>query len=633
MDYQVDKMPFALAGKALVDTVREDWRLFPLELFPGLPLYGVEQFVICPLVDTVFVPYDLGLKLWKGHVCATKGLRVVLSDARGRPVPGCEIGVTAAPRAGRRIVYDGKACPRGRYLATVTTDGNGEALIPIDMGTCVQVALGGQARTTAGMEDFRAQAEPGLYWGPDGLHKWEDAGEGNRIVLNLKGIYEPPEETPEPEEGEEAQETAEAAAKPDKLPVPKSVRAAVVPVEKGRCEARSARGGASPAGLGMDTNSTETVLWNAEGKVVWRGRAEWAPRIPVQPPQGGRALGGGNASKPVRTPGAPRRPLAGPVKPVVGALAWNGADVAVSHEDWKKGDEIEVFTWALAGFGTELAHREGKAVWTAGGTDSGADWWVVRWNDWPDAPGVLRFHAFAVKEDNDGDGLDDGREVMEWRTRPSRCDSDGDTRGDGLEIFLGSDPLLADLEAGLTVNALWADPAGAGGSWVELHSSLPREIALEGLRLETAREGQWRTACVFPGGLSMPPGSTLLIGESGVANADLHAGLDFPVRWPAQPEAGVRLVWDGAACGCVADAVVVGRGKLPERGGLDREGWDGDAGVRADGAKPIVRHAPGTDSNLAGDWTTRAGYAGHSLKDGSLDGGTGERHADGNPGR
>lgn len=611
-DYRNEDLPFALAGKALLNADQgEGFHINPcalaVALFPGLPLYAAEQFAVCPLVDTALIPYDLALKLWEGHVCAHKGLKVVLADAAGRPVEGCEIAVIVDARSGRRIVYGGKPCPPGYFRASVTTDANGEAYVPVDMGTCAGVRLEGTARTTDGGEEFRAQVDRDHYWGPDDLRRWDEIGERNRVILLLKGHV-----------GTEgaAGAPAEAGMAPWRValfagagvsesrtpPVPERARAVAVPPGKGRWKVRSKCGGAAPVGVGFDESRRETVVWNAAGRELWDGRMK---RL-------------GLPDVPARTWIWNGRKVAPPARPMAGMLAWDGADVAIRPKDWPKDAAVEVFAWTLEGrYGTEFARRVGEAIDCSGANavcfDAEADGggWVVRWDAWPDAPvGALRFYVLAVKEDADGDTLDDGREVIVLHTDPGRCDSDGDAVGDGLEVLIGANPLQSFRDPRIAINALWTDPGGAGGSWVELYSSAPREIPLDGFRLETARDGEWRTVLAFPDGLSMGPGSTLLVGEKGVADADFHAELDFPPQWPAQPVAGVRLVWDGAECGNVADAVIVGRNHFPEKGGLDREGWDSDVGVRPKGGEPIVRHFPGVDNNRSRDWTTRPGIVG-----------------------
>jgi hypothetical protein len=612
VDYHQEYLPFALPGKAIMYADKsEGFHInccaMAVGLFPGVPLYAAEQFVICPLVDTALIPYDLGLKLWERHVCAHKGLKVVLIDGAGRPVEGCEIKVIVDALDGYRIVYGGKPCPRGYYSASVTTDGNGEAYIPIDMGTCWDVRLEGWALTTNGKEEFHTQVDGGHYWRGDSLHRWDDTGEKNRVVLNLKGTIEREDSAADEVAAWKVASFAVGdLAEAGTPPVPEGVRGVVLPVGKGRREVRSARGGAASVGVGMEPSRAETVVWNGAGRELWSGRTKWKAPEPVFKQGGGvQVWNGGDVAVPVR--------------PLAGVLAWNGADVAVKPKGWKKDAEVEVFAWTLEGYGKELAQKAGEAFGSgtpAARFNAEADggWQVIRWNAWPDAPGTLRLYVFAVKEDADGDGLDDGREVVEWRTFPDRCDTDGDTRGDGLEVFLGSNPLSPYRDVGLTVNALWTDPEGAEGSWVELYSSAPKTIPLEGFRLETARDGEWRTVLAFPGGCSMPPGSTLLVGEKGVANADFHADLGFPAHWPATPACGVRLVWDGVACGNVADAVIVGRNHFPKKGGLDREGWDSDVGVRPKGNETIVRHYPGVDNNRSHDWTTRAGVVGRPAK-------------------
>lgn len=965
-DYRDEYLPFALVGKALVhgdhsEGFNINCCAMGVAMFPGVPLYAVEQFVICPVVDTALIPYDLVLKAWEAHVCAKKGLKVSLADATGRPVAGCELAVTIDAKPGRRIVYDGRPCAPGYHATYVTTDGNGEAYVPIDMGTCGRVRLEGWAWVRGAKEDFSATVERDLYWGPEGLKRWGEIGERNRVVLRLKGklsekaegerwpegtyfaegveagdflreskrslgheletqwatarvpdkaadfdaaweadaaamrggwvgevdveevaeastgnvrfsrvafeaggrriggwLSEPagdgeggaaagpvlaffgrgrdpgPEELPKPAdrtvlylsafepgydyglgewkvrekyglqqgtvlegyaidgidggreayffhpvlsgalraaewlsertgaesvrcvgsdqggalalmtaalsprvggvdayhpvfadvmseaflawpqfrwhgrsgrmeearrwmpyyevcsfagrvrcpvtlwanfgeaggagiltvykalpEGEGkrlmlvggweaggalgtlvAPEGAKAGARrgvPAAVPeagadgkkriqewrvasfasanaheagepaVPKGMIRVVAPTGKGRRAVRSGEGGAASVGVGMDPARAETVVWNGAGDILWEGRTPWRAPRPVRWPEGMRVWNGGEVAVPAR--------------PAVGVVAWNGADVAVRPKGWKKGAAVEVFAWPLEGYGTHLAQCAGEAFGCGTNAvcfeaEADGEWWVVRWDAWPDAPGEpLRFYVLAVKEDADGDGLADSRETAFWHSDSGNPDTDGDTRGDGLEVLLGANPIEPFMDSHLTVNALWSDPEGAGGSWVELYSSASRDFALEGFRLETAKEGEWRTVFAFPEGFSMRPGSTLLVGERGVEETDFQADLDLPAGWSSRPEAGVRVVWDGAERGGVADAVIVGRGHFPEGGGLDREGWESEAGVRPKGSEPIVRRYPGVDNNRSRDWTTREGAKGRSSKE------------------
>lgn len=66
--------------------------------------------------------------------------------------------------------------------------------------------------------------------------------------------------------------------------------------------------------------------------------------------------------------------------------------------------------------------------------------------DDPDGDALSTFEEFQAglqpfNPDSDGDGLDDGREVLDLRTNPLLGDTDGDGLWDGLEIQTGSDPL------------------------------------------------------------------------------------------------------------------------------------------------------------------------------------------------
>jgi hypothetical protein len=44
------------------------------------------------------------------------------------------------------------------------------------------------------------------------------------------------------------------------------------------------------------------------------------------------------------------------------------------------------------------------------------------------------------KADTDGDGLNDGEEVLKYGTNPRNSDTDGDTYPDGVEVKKGYDP-------------------------------------------------------------------------------------------------------------------------------------------------------------------------------------------------
>ena len=193
VDYNEKELPFALAGKALC--VEGSKKLCsPLllpALFVGVPLYTVERFAICPVVDTALLPYDIALKWRKSHICKYDGVRVRLTDGTGMPVPGCEIGVIVDERPGWRIVYAGKPCPRRWYGNHVTTDEAGEAYIPVDLSTCRGMRIEGWAPTTRGKEEFRAAANRDYsdWWVQvPRVHRGSEPGEEyHSFVIRLQG--------------------------------------------------------------------------------------------------------------------------------------------------------------------------------------------------------------------------------------------------------------------------------------------------------------------------------------------------------------------------------------------------------------------------------------------------------------
>ena len=91
---------------------------------------------------------------------------------------------------------------------------------------------------------------------------------------------------------------------------------------------------------------------------------------------------------------------------------------------------------------TNLLYTNGLAVWE----DSG-----VSTND------RVRFYAAAQSVDTDEDGLTDGAEIFLHRTDPGVADTDGDGMGDGDEVELTFDPLFQD-----DYIAVWISSANEG---------------------------------------------------------------------------------------------------------------------------------------------------------------------------
>jgi len=58
-----------------------------------------------------------------------------------------------------------------------------------------------------------------------------------------------------------------------------------------------------------------------------------------------------------------------------------------------------------------------------------------------DGEEIMKHKTDPLKADTDGDGLQDGAELMKHKTNPLVVDTDGGTVGDGVEVNRGSNPL------------------------------------------------------------------------------------------------------------------------------------------------------------------------------------------------
>ena len=99
-----------------------------------------------------------------------------------------------------------------------------------------------------------------------------------------------------------------------------------------------------------------------------------------------------------------------------------------------------------------------------------------------------------------------------------------------MEVAVGFNPADAGAVPKLTIQGVMYDPAGTDGGkeWVELYSASPTALPLEGFRLEVGRIGGWANALEFGAGTVIQPWRCLLVGESGVTNADVQATLQIP---------------------------------------------------------------------------------------------------------
>ena len=149
-NYRDPSLGFNLLGKCLT---ANDGKFSiipsPLAIFPGLPLCFAENYVVCPIVDTIFIPYDFCRKLWNTRVCATDGVNVTVLDYWGRPAAGINVVFDGVAHAGGRVICDGKVMgPSGMYFTQ--TDASGKCYIPADLDSCYLKHLNAEAWTSEG---------------------------------------------------------------------------------------------------------------------------------------------------------------------------------------------------------------------------------------------------------------------------------------------------------------------------------------------------------------------------------------------------------------------------------------------------------------------------------------------------
>jgi len=162
-DYPDRHFPFCLLGKSLTASKGNgSWEFLPppTAIFPGYPFFWLERYVICPVIDTVMIPYDLYLRTRNANVCANDGYYVRIIDCSGRALHDVDITVIVDPKYGYRIIYDGQACPQGSYSEKKKTDENGELYIPIDIASCSEVRFCGREVTSVGTETFEGFVAP-----------------------------------------------------------------------------------------------------------------------------------------------------------------------------------------------------------------------------------------------------------------------------------------------------------------------------------------------------------------------------------------------------------------------------------------------------------------------------------------
>lgn len=150
------------------------------------------------------------------------------------------------------------------------------------------------------------------------------------------------------------------------------------------------------------------------------------------------------------------------------------------------------------------------------------------------------------------------------------------------------------------VNELYFDPPSTddGNEWVELYNAGSTELVLDGYALQTATS-TWGTDYTFPAGTTLAPGAFLVIGGTGVAEADVVAE-SLSLGNASTSGDGVRLL----DCeGAPVDVVLYGEGAAEAELTADG-GFTGLAAAVAEYA--LGRAEDGVDTDDAADWRALA---------------------------
>lgn len=134
------EVAFALYGKSMAISQRGDPGAMipnPLTIVPGIyPLGILEKYVVCPLIDTLLLPYDFFL-LCRNHYRSGRDgvvMKVMLDERRPATNMEFRVCVEAAGRVDyQRVVYGGEVMSRS-FETKLRTDGNGELYIPVVVG-------------------------------------------------------------------------------------------------------------------------------------------------------------------------------------------------------------------------------------------------------------------------------------------------------------------------------------------------------------------------------------------------------------------------------------------------------------------------------------------------------------------
>ena len=210
----------------------------------------------------------------------------------------------------------------------------------------------------------------------------------------------------------------------------------------------------------------------------------------------------------------------------------------------------------------------------------------------------VRFYAVANRLDTDNDGLTDGAEIFIHRTDLGLSDTDLDGHSDGREIALETDPLNGSDYFGIVINAalpIHNSPANPG-EWVELFNAGPSPKSLAGFRLQTAKPAGWTNVFTFPAGVTLDSGDFLVVGTNG----DYQAALGMPNSSSNPPAMfGIRLVVPSPAS-FVADALLYG---VTNEYNLSMDGFGEEMPILRPWTNWVIRRTwIGYDTDHAGDW-------------------------------
>ena len=224
----------------------------------------------------------------------------------------------------------------------------------------------------------------------------------------------------------------------------------------------------------------------------------------------------------------------------------------------------------------------------------------------------VRFYGVAERADADHDSLTDGAELFVYHTSPTNRDTDGDGWSDGEELTEETDPLdrfsATRLAKGVMIHGVCYNPSNglaASNQWLQLHSSSASPVNLGDFRLQVAGSN-YATKLSFPSNTWIQPGHFILVGGSNVAGSDYLASLDLPNSYSTNPTAGARLVGPDGVDADPADVVMYGTHSPFNEGGLPTNGWGStNTDLWAGRSNQLVRTRLGQDADLRSDWTYR----------------------------